>query len=144
MGVVDELRALSGCYIGSGWMALEDKPPRVARLVVTPVPGGSGVALDYEVVSIEGKVLHREHSMLVAPRDGVAMLLVAHAGDERAVVLREVEPGLFAEAQSEPYREGQMAIRIETTHGGIRHAYCWAGQDGKFAEVDVAEVRLTA
>jgi hypothetical protein len=88
-------------------------------------------------------VLHREHSMLVTVGAGPAVLLVAFEGDSPAVLLREIEPGLFAEEQASPYREGQMGIRIASrTDGSLRHAYCWADAEGEFLEVDIAELRL--
>ena len=99
--------------------------------------------MDYDVLSVEGKVLHREHSMLVRPADGPAVLLIAFEGESSASLLREIEPGLFAEALATPYREGQMAVRIGTRgDGAIHHAYCWADPEGRFVEFDIAELRL--
>lgn len=145
MTIVDELRARPGHYVGRGWFVPAEKPQRVARLVVTQLPGTSGVALDYEVISAEGKILHREHSMLVAPAMGSAVLLVAFEGESQASLFREVEPGLFAEEQDAPYSEGQMAVRIEARDAGVVfHAWCWADSDGRFAEVDAAELHPTS
>lgn len=143
MAIVDELRARPGCYTGRGWVGPTEKPPRVARLVVTPVPGDSGVAMDYDVISVQGKLLHREHSMLVRPTEGSAVLLIAFEGDSPAALLREIAPGLFADEQATPHAEGQMAVRIEMREdGAIHHAYCWADAEGRFVEVDIAELRL--
>ena len=142
MSIVDELLAMPGCYTGRGWFAPDERPPRVARLVVTILPGASGVACDYEVLSMDGEVKHREHSMLARGAGGDTYLLVAHASDDKTILLHEVEAGLFAERQEGPFHEGQMAIRIEVREPGvIRHAYCWADERGSFAEVDVAEMR---
>jgi len=142
MDIVDELVHLRGCYTGRGWFAPSERPPRVARLEIAELPGGSGVLVAYEVISFEGEIKHRERSMVVRSTEGETLLLVAFEGDNRSRLLHEIEPGLFAERQSEPYRKGQMAIRIERRDHDLHHAYCWADASGVFAEVDVAEFRL--
>jgi hypothetical protein len=139
--LIDDLLTNAGFYVGSG------ASPRlqwVARLVLTPLPGAAGVAVDFEALSSEGRVLRKEHSILAEAADGPTILVVAtYRGDNKVLVLREIEPGFFAEAQSGTYRKGQMAVRVGVPQAGaIRYAYCYAEENGTFEEVDVADLTL--
>ena len=51
MTIVDDLLAKPGLYIGVDRLAGSDHTG-VARIVVTTLPGGSGVTLDYDVVNV--------------------------------------------------------------------------------------------
>ena len=51
MTIVDDLLANPGLYIGLDQLTGSDHTG-VARIVVTPLPGRSGVTLDYEVVNL--------------------------------------------------------------------------------------------
>jgi hypothetical protein len=142
MAVVDDLLANAGSYIGRGWFAPAERPPRVCRLVIAPLPGLSGVAFDYDVISLEGELKHREHSMLARSSDDATILVVGYHGSPTVALLHEIEPGFFAERQQEAYRPGQMGVKIQVPESGrVRHAYCWAADDGQFAEMDVADLR---
>ena len=144
-GLVDSLLANTGHYVGRGWFAPDERPPRASRLIVTALPGASGVTLDYEVLSMQGELLHREHSMLARSSDGNTILVVAHQDDTAAAVLAEITSGFFTTASSEPFPKGQMGIRIDVpVPGRIRHAYCWADDHGRFVEVDVSDLNVMA
>jgi hypothetical protein len=141
--LVDTLLANTGLYVGRGWFAPDERPPRASRLVVTALPGASGVTLDYEVMSMQGESLHREHSMLARSSDGNTILVVAHQDDTAVAILGEMTPGFFTMPRRDPYPKGQMGIRIDVPEPGrVRHAYCWADEQGRFGEVDVSDLRI--
>jgi hypothetical protein len=48
MGIVEDLLAHPGLYIGVDRVTNSDRTG-AARMVVTPLPGRAGVALDYEI-----------------------------------------------------------------------------------------------
>ena len=95
MTIVDDLLAHPGLYIGIDSDARSDLPG-AARIVVTPLPGGAGVTLDYEVFNpstperIRG---HVEHTMLARTHDGGAVMMIGHAHAQSVAILRESHPG---------------------------------------------------
>src|SRR4051812_14738526 len=97
MTVLDELLANPGLYLGIDSVAGSDMRG-AARIVVTPLPGGSGVTLDYEVLNpvqpdrISG---HVEHTMLAKTHDGGTIMVIGHPHAASVAVLRETEPGTF-------------------------------------------------
>src|SRR5690348_7194300 len=77
----------------------------VARVVVTALPGGAGVTLDYEVLTSEGVQAHAEHAVLTRTSSGV-VLLTAHSHAPVAALVHEDpdEPGWFpAPADAAPF-----------------------------------------
>jgi hypothetical protein len=138
--LIEQLIANPGLYCGS-----QSDPTSghasdgAARVVVTPLPGGSGVALDYEILSPENGRVHDEHSVLARTARGV-VLTVSHAHAALAAVLQEAEPGYF------PAKDGDtsypMAVRLEVPEAG-RLVYSWSyGSPGEELKVrDVGTLR---
>jgi hypothetical protein len=66
MTIVDDLLANPGLYIGLDQLTGGDHTG-VARVVVTPLPGRSGVTFDYDVVNVATPASgrsHVEHTMI--------------------------------------------------------------------------------
>jgi hypothetical protein len=143
MSIVDELLAHPGVYIGID----EDTQGRgqaAAKIIVTPLPGGSGVALDYETFNagnpdrVRG---HAEHAILGRTHGGGAILISAHVHAGTVAVLRESEPGVFV-LGTEP-SAFPMAIRIAMPEPGrLIHAWSYGAPGEEAVERDVAELTL--
>jgi hypothetical protein len=121
--LIDQLLANVGLYLGTQADPTAGHPSgSVARVVVTPMPGGAGVAMDYEVLSPENGRVHHEHSVLARTPGGV-VLMVSHSHADLSSVLRETEPGYF------PARDGEatfpMAIRLQVPTPG-QLVYSWS------------------
>src|SRR3954447_5916317 len=97
MAITDDLLANPGLYIGTDTVVGSDLRG-AARMVVTPLPGGAGVTLDYEVLNsatpeqIRG---HVEHTVLARTHDGGTVMVIAHPHAGSVAILRETEPGTF-------------------------------------------------
>ena len=139
MSIVDDLLAHPGLYIGID--SVTDSELRgAARIVVTPLPGGAGVTLDYEIFNpatpdrIRG---HVEHTMLARTHDGGTMMVIGHDHAHSVAILREAQPGTFElGADGSPY---PMKVELSMPEPGrLRHAW-WYGAPGEDAiERDVA------
>jgi len=142
--LVEQLITNPGLYTGpqADPAAGAGESTSVARITVTPLPGGAGVAMAYEVLSAENGVVHNEHAVLARTPRGL-MLVTAHTHADVATVLYETEPGLF------PANDGDapfpMAIRLEVPEPG-RLVYSWSyGRPGEPLVVrDVGTVRVTS
>jgi len=139
MTIVDDLLAHPGLYIGIDTVANSDLRG-AARIVVTPLPGGAGVMLEYEIYNpampdrIRG---HVEHTMVGRTHDGGVVMVIGHAHAQSVAILREAAPGVF-----ELGSEGSpFPMRVELSMPGpgrLRHAW-WYGAPGEDAiERDVA------
>src|SRR3954453_11195664 len=97
MTIVDDLLANPGLYLGIDTVA-DSECRGAARMVVTPLPGGSGVTLDYEIFNpaqpdrLRG---HVEHTMLARTHDGGTVMVIGHPHASSVAVLHETEPGTF-------------------------------------------------
>jgi hypothetical protein len=139
MTIVDDLIAHPGLYIGIDTVAGSDLRG-AARIEVTPLPGGAGVTLDYEVLNptIPDRIRgHIEHTMLARTNDGGAVMVIGHAHASSVAILREAAPGVF-----ELGPEGSpFPMRVELTMpepGQLRHSW-WYGSPGEEAiERDVS------
>ena len=60
--LLDRLLANSGTYVGSQADPgdTSGRPPTVARINVSPLPGNAGVAFDYEVLDADGSRPHHD------------------------------------------------------------------------------------
>jgi hypothetical protein len=139
MAIVDDLLAHPGLYIGIDTVAGADFRG-AARIVVTPLPGGSGVTLDYEIFNpatperIRG---HAEHAMLARTHDGGAVMVIGHDHAASVAILREAGPGTF-ELGSEGSPFPMRVVLSMPKPGQLRHAW-WYGAPGQDAtERDVA------
>jgi hypothetical protein len=96
MGIIDDLLAHPGVYLGIDRDAA--RGPSAAKMVVTPLPGGAGVTLDYETFNPgnEERVRgHAEHALLGRTHGGSAILVSGHIHADTVTVLREDKPGVF-------------------------------------------------
>ena len=129
--LVDRLLAQTGLHVGTSRDTREDATPQVARIVVTALPGRSGVASDYEgltpLTNQERPFGHAEHSVLGRTSNGLA-LYTAHIHAPMLTELRETEPGYFEAIEgASPF---PLAIRIEVPSAG-RLIYVWSiGEPG--------------
>ena len=97
MGIVDDLLANPGLYIGKDHVARSDLVG-AARIRVSVLPGRAGVSLDYELLNglAPGPVLgHVEHTLIGRADDGATVMVIAHTHGEGIAFLRESEPGVF-------------------------------------------------
>ncbi|MCU1486871.1 MAG: hypothetical protein JWN67_3617 [Actinomycetia bacterium] len=146
MAIVDDLLANPGLYVGLDRLRIDETDHTgVARIVVTPLPGGSGVSLDYEVLSPvgpDGGRNHHEHTLVARGHDGGTLMLIGHTHADGLEVLRETEPGVFERGDGEP---GPFPVKVVVSvpaPGRIRHAW-WYGRPGDVAiERDISEVVL--
>ena len=144
MAIVDDLLAHPGLYIGIDRVADSDLRG-AARIVVTPLPGGAGVTLDYEVLNaanpdrIRG---HVEHTMLARTHDGGTVMVIGHPHAGTVAILRETDPGTFElGTESSPFPMKVVLSMPEPGH--LRHAW-WYGAPGEEAvERDVSELVRT-
>jgi hypothetical protein len=143
MTIVDDLLAHPGMYIGIDTVADSDLRG-AARIMVTPLPGGSGVTLDYEIFNaatpdrIRG---HIEHTMVARTHDGGTVMVIGHEHASSVAILREAHPGMF-----ELGSEGSpFPMRVELTMpepGQLRHSWWYGSPGGAAVERDVALLRL--
>ena len=144
MGIVDDLLANPGVYLGTDRSPGTDRVA-AAKIVVTPLPGGAGVTLDYELFNAvqHGPILgHAEHTVIGKANDGVTVMVIGHTHGESLAILHETEPGTFELGpEGSPY---PMKVVVSVpTPGRMRHAW-WYGQPGEEAtEREVAEVSLS-
>jgi hypothetical protein len=145
MGIVEDLVAAPGLYIGIDH-ALARGTEGAARMVVTALPGGASVSLDYEVLNpefpddvrghVEHTVIGRTHGVAGA----VMVISDTHAG--ALTILRESdkEPGVF-DTSDVPLPYPMMVVVSVPEPGQIRHAW-WYGRPGDDPiERDISELR---
>jgi hypothetical protein len=141
MAIVDDLLAHPGLYIGIDSVVDSDLRG-AARILVTPLPGGAGVVLDYEVLNaataprIRG---HSEHTMVARTHDGGTVMVIGHDHAPSVAILRESAPGVFElGAEGSPF---PMKVELSMpAPGRIRHSW-WYGAPGEDdIERDVAEL----
>lgn len=143
MGIVDDLLAHPGLYLGID-TAQRVEYKGAARIQVTPLPGGAGVTLDYEILNpafpddIRG---HVEHTIIGRTHDGRTVMVIGHTHGDSVAILHETEPGTFElpPDESAPY---PMKVVVSVPEPGrMRHAW-WYNAAGKEAvEQDVAELK---
>jgi hypothetical protein len=133
MTIVDDLVANPGLYIGIDSVAGSDVRG-AARMVVTPLPGGSGVTLDYEIFNptmpqrIRG---HVEHTMVARTHDGATVMVIGHPHAQSVAILRESQPGTFElGTETSPF---PMKVELSMPQAGrLRHVW-WYGPPGEEA-----------
>jgi hypothetical protein len=142
--LVELLSARPGLYVGpqAAPEGHGDAPPGVARIEVSPLPGGSGVMLQYEVISPSTGVGHREHAVLARTTSGL-VLTTSHSHADVTTVLHEAEPGYF------PAPEGTapfpMAIKLEVPEPGhLIYNWYYGFGDEPLKLRDVGDVRVVS
>ena len=143
MGIVDDLRAAPGLYIGTDNVQESDLVG-AARIVVTVLPGGAGVSLDYELLNGlgPGPVLgHVEHTIIGTADDGTTVMVIAHTHGQGITILRETEPGVFEPGEGAVPYPMKVVVTVPGP-GRLRHAW-WYGSPGEvLRERDVAELDI--
>jgi hypothetical protein len=140
--VLDQLISKPGVYVGVQTAPDHNAEgaPSIARLEVTPLPGGSAVMMAYEVLSPVNGVQHLEHAVLARTPAGLT-LVTSHNHADVTTVLSESDPGYFPAAEgAAPF---PMAIRLEVPEPG-HLVYTWSyGWDQEPMKVrDVGDMRL--
>jgi hypothetical protein len=143
MGIVDDLLANPGLYLGIDHEARSDSNG-AARMLVTALPGGSGVALDYEIFNpatpdhLRG---HIEHTVIGRTHDGGTVMVIGHMHAGSVAILKESEPGVF-EVGPEGSPFPMKIVVAMPAAGRLRHAW-WYGSPGQqLVERDVSELTL--
>ena len=147
MSIIDELIANAGVYLGLGHDPedrRDEARTQAARIVVTPLPNGAGVAIDYETFNPAQPARvqpHIEHAVIGRLHGGGAVLVSAHAHADTVAVLYETAPGEFTMGEQTP--PFPMAISITVPEPG-RLVYVWSyGEPGGTAVPrDRAELSL--
>jgi hypothetical protein len=145
MSIVDDLIAHPGTYIGLN-RDTERRDTAAAKIIVTPLPGGAGVTLDYETLNpvhedrIRG---HAEHAIVAKTHGGGAILVTGHIHADTVAVLRESDAGVFVMG-SEP-SAFPVQIKISMPEPG-RLLHVWAyGMPGEAPiDRDAAELTLVS
>ena len=139
MTIVDDLLAHPGLYLGID--SVEGSDLRgAARFTVTPLPGNSGVAIDYEVynpATPERLRGHIEHTIIARTHDGGSIMVIGHDHGSSVAILRETEPGRF-ELGNEP---SPFPMRVDVSMiepGKFRHSWWYGRPGGEAEERDVA------
>ena len=145
MGIVDDLLAHPGLYLGI------DTPKRLdtkgaAKIVVTPLPGGAGVSLDYELFNAEFPEMvrgHAEHTVIGKTHDGQTYMVIGHVHSPALDILRETSPGTF-EVGPEGSAYPLKVVVTMTSPGTLRHAWWYNSPGQEPVEQDVAELSLSS
>jgi hypothetical protein len=103
-----------------------------ARIVVTPLPGGAGVTLDYEVLNagIPERIRpHVEHTIVARTNDGGTVMVIGHTHADTIALLHETESGTFELGQEgSPF---PMKVELSMPEPGrLRHSW-WYGRPGE-------------
>jgi hypothetical protein len=133
MGIVDELLASPGLYVGLDHVTNADRVG-AARIVITPLPGRSGVTLDYEIFNpstpdrLHG---HIERTMVGRTHEGPNVMVISDMHAPSLAILRETEPGVF-ELRGEPSAYPMKVVISVPAPGRLHHAW-WFGAPGEEA-----------
>ena len=147
MSIVDQLIQNAGVYLGVGRDPHDGRNQpdgQAARVVITPLPNGSGVTIDYETFNPAdpGRLQpHIEHAVIGRLHGGGAILVSGHSHSDTVAVLRETAPGEFVMGDdSLPF---PMAISISVPEPGrIIYVWSYAEPGGKAEPRDRAELTL--
>ena len=143
MGIVDDLLANPGLYLGIDTVTGGDRRG-AARLVVTPLPGRSGVTLDYEIFNAERTENprgHAEHTVIARLHGDGVVMVIADTQSSSAAILHETDPGVFEPRGETPY---PMKVVVSVPEPGrIRHAWWYARPGDEAVERDVSDLRLS-
>jgi len=141
MTILDDLLANPGLYLGIDTVSDSDRRG-AARLVMTVLPGGAGVSLDYEIFNptmpehVRG---HVEHTVIARTDDGGVMMLIGHTHAPTLTILRETEPGTFDQGD-EPAPYPMRVVVSMPGPGRLRHAWWYGPAGGEAVERDVSDL----
>lgn len=143
MSIVDDLLKNPGTYLGLD-ADVGGHGEAVARIVVTPLPGGAGVTLDYDTFNPANKDRihpHSERAIVAKTHDGGTIYVTAHVHAESVATLREGDPGVF-DLVDEAY-PFPMRIKVSMPEPGrLVHSWCYGMPGEEPVERDRAEVTL--
>lgn len=143
MGIVDDLLANPGVYIGVDHDTA-GRGSAAAKIVITPLPGGAGVALDYETFNPAGGDRirgHAEHAMIGRVHGGGAVLVTGHVHADAVAVLSEREPGVFVLGDAPS--AFPMAIKVSVPEPGrLIHIWAYGAPGEEVVDRDRAELQL--
>jgi len=131
MGIVDELLANPGLYVGLDRVANADRVG-AARIVVTPLPGRAGVTLDYEIFNpstpdrLHGDV---EHTVVGRTHEGPSVMVISDMHAASLGILWETQPGVF-ELGEQPSAYPMKVVISVPEPGRLQHAW-WFGALGE-------------
>jgi hypothetical protein len=133
MGIIEELLAHPGLYLGVDHVV---NPDRVgaARIVITPLPGQSGVTMDYEIFnpSTPTRLLgHVERTIIGRSHEGPSVMVISDMHAASVAILRETQPGVFelgSEVAAYP-----MKVLISMPEPDHLHHSWWFGAPGEEA-----------
>jgi len=143
MSIVDDLIAHPGTYIGLD-RDTEGRGTAAAKIVVTPLPGGAGVTLDYETFNpaqedrIQG---HAEHAIVAKTHGGGAILVTGHIHADTVAVLRESEPGVFVMGTEPSAFPVEIKISMPAP-GRLLHVWAYGMPGEEPVDRDAAELAL--
>ena len=113
---------------------------------VSVLPGGAGVALDYEILYLApGPVLGRvQHTVIGKADDGTTIMVIAHnTHGEGITILRETQPGVFEPGDGPAPHPMTVTVRLSVPEPGkLRHAWSSLGPGYDEIESDVAELEF--
>jgi hypothetical protein len=140
MSIVDDLLANPGLYIG-----IDDAVARntkgAARIVVTPLPGGASVSLDYEIFNpahVDHVRGHVEHTIVGRTHAGDTVMVIADPHARSLQILRETQPGVFEVVDvPSPY---PMKVELSMPEPGkLRHVWCYGSPGDEPIARDITE-----
>lgn len=141
MGIVDDLLAHPGLYVGADRVVNADRAG-AARMVITPLPGRAGVTLDYEIFnpSTPERLLgHVERTMIGRTHPGPAVMVISDIHAASLAILRETGPGVF-ELGNEVAAYPMKVVMSMPEEDHLHHSW-WYGAPGEEAvERVVADV----
>ena len=145
MSVVDDLLKNCGTYIGID-SDVGGHGEAAAKIVVTPLPGGSGVTLDYETFNPGNKDRlqgHAERAIVARSHGGGAVYVTAHIHADTIALLRETDPGVF-ELGAEPSAFPMRILVSVPKPGHLVHSWSYGMPGEEPTERDRAELTLRA
>ena len=131
MGIVDDLIAHPGPYLGMARIVNADRVG-AARIVITALPGNSGVTLDYEIFNpaTPDRLLgHIERTIIGRSHNGAPVMVISDMHAASVAILRETEPGVFE--LGEEVAAYPMKVVISMPEPEHLHHSWWYGAPGE-------------
>lgn len=103
-----------------------------ARIVISPLPGGAGVTLDYEIFnpSTPDRLIgHLERTIIGRTHQGPAVMVISDVHAASVAILRETDPGVF-ELGDEIAAYPMKVVISMTEPDRLRHTW-WYGAPGE-------------
>jgi hypothetical protein len=130
--LLDLLYDAPGLYVGRGDGV--ESGQFVGRLVVTPLPSGRGVTIDYEALSLGNLVQHVEHTLLALGPGGHPTLYVSHIESPTVAVMVEDRPGFFVDRDANGPARRAIEITADPVESHLAYGWWWAQDDAELVE----------